>query len=190
MAENILTKGARVDLAKPGDELHRITVACGWNPRRTPGVDFDLDVMSFLRGKGGKCRKNEDMVYYNHLAHESGAVVLGGDNRTGEGEGDDETMNVNLDALPPDVDSIAVAITIYLADERGQNFGQVDNAYIRIVNPEKNGEELLRYDLTEDFSTETAVVVGNIYRYNGGWKFAALADGKPSVSALKAEFGA
>ena len=172
-----LSKGQKVDLTKGNPGLKKITVGLGWDVNRYDGgYDFDLDASAFLLGANGKVPSDGDFVFYGNASHASEAVVYGGDNRTGEGEGDDEQISVDLTLVPDKIDKIDFTVTIYDADVRRQNFGQVSNAYVRIVD-EATGDELIRYDLEEDYSIETALVVGEIYRHNGGWKFNAIGSG-------------
>ena len=174
-----LSKGQKVSLSKSGSKLSSIMVGLGWDVNRLklPGTaDFDLDASAFLLGSNGKCVSDQDFVFYGNLEHGSGSVKHMGDNLTGEGDGDDEQIMVDLSMVPANIEKIAFTVTIYDAVKRGQNFGQVSNAFIRIVDY-KTGEEILRYDLAEDFSIETAVVVGELYRHNGEWKFNAIGSG-------------
>ncbi|MBD5558909.1 MAG: TerD family protein [Clostridia bacterium] len=189
MAVN-LRKGQKVDLTKGKAGLTKLLVGLGWDTNRYDGgSDFDLDAAAFLLGTDGRAAKEQNFVYYNNLEDPSGAVKHLGDNRTGEGEGDDEQITIDLSLVPPDVDKIDFTATIFEADERGQNFGQVSNAYIRVVD-ESNGEELVRFDLGEDFSIETAVVVGELYRHAGEWKFNAIGSGfQGGLAALVRNFG-
>lgn len=189
MAVN-LKKGQKVDLTKSNPGLNRIMVGLGWDVNRYDGgFDFDLDASAFLLGANGKVQQDSDFVFYGNAADPSSAVRYGGDNKTGEGEGDDEQIFVNLQAVPASVEKIDFTVTIYEAAERRQNFGQVNNAYVRIVD-EATGTELVRYDLEEDFSIETAIVVGEIYRHNGEWKFNAVGSGfQGGLEALCVNFG-
>lgn len=172
-----LSKGQKVSLTKGNPGLKKIMVGLGWDVNAfDSGYDFDLDASAFLAGANGKCAADADFVFYGNLEHPSGAVKHMGDNLTGEGEGDDEQILIDLTAVPPNIEKIAITVTIYDADVRHQNFGQVSNAFCRIVN-EETGEELVRFDLGEDFSIETAVVVGELYRHNGEWKFNAIGSG-------------
>lgn len=172
-----LSKGQKVSLTKGNPGLKKIMVGLGWDVNAfDSGYDFDLDASAFLTGANGKCKTDVDFVFYGNLEHPSGAVNHMGDNLTGEGEGDDEQIEIDLTAVPENVDKIAITVTIYDADVRRQNFGQVSNAFCRIVD-EQAGEELVRFDLGEDFSIETAVVVGELYRHNGEWKFNAIGSG-------------
>ncbi|MCH5186293.1 MAG: TerD family protein [Oscillospiraceae bacterium] len=185
-----LTKGQRISLTKDNPSIKRIMAGLGWDTNKYSGAyDFDLDASVFLVGENGKTTCDEDFVFYGNLKHPSGAVVHQGDNRTGEGEGDDECIEIDLSLVPEKIHRIAFTVTIYDADKRRQNFGQVSNAYIRIVDTE-NDEEILRYDLGEDFSVETALVVGEVYRNNGEWKFNAIGSGfSGGLAALCANYG-
>lgn len=185
-----LTKGQKVDLTKGNPGLSKIMVGLGWDTNKYDGgSDFDLDAAAFLLGANGKVTNDGDFVFYGNLKHSSGGVEHMGDNLTGEGEGDDEQIMVDLKAIPANIERIDFTVTIYDADVRRQNFGQVSNAFIRIVDGETN-TELIRYDLGEDFSIETAVVVGEIYRHNGEWKFNAIGSGfQGGLFALCKNFG-
>lgn len=171
-----LTKGGNVSLSKEAPGIAKTTVGLGWNPRVTDGVGFDLDSVAFLVNENGKVRSDADFIFFNNLKSVDGSVVHNGDNRTGEGDGDDETMSVDLSKVPADVAKIIFAVTIYDGQARGQNFGQVGNAYIRVMN-DANGSEIARYDLSEDGSTESAMIFGELYRHNGEWKFRAVGQG-------------
>jgi len=172
-----LQKGQRVDLTKGNAGLTKLVVGLGWDTNKyDAGVAFDLDAAAFLLGSTGKVLKDTDFVFYNNLRHESGAVEHQGDNLTGQGEGDDEQIRVDLSRVPGEYQRISFAVTIHDAAARNQNFGQVQNAFIRIVN-EANGQELLRFDLGEDFSVETAVVFAELYLHAGEWKFGAIGQG-------------
>lgn len=176
MAVN-LSKGQKVSLTKGNPGLSKIVVGLGWDTNKYDGgFDFDLDAAAFLLGANGKVTSDADFVFYGNLKHASGAVEHMGDNLTGDGDGDDEQIKVNLSAVPANIDKIGFTVTIYDAETRKQNFGQVSNAYIRIFD-ETSNTELIRYDLGEDFSVETAVVVGEMYRNNGEWKFNAIGSG-------------
>lgn len=185
-----LSKGQKVDLTKGNASLKHIMVGLGWDVNAfDSGADFDLDASAFMCGANGKCPTEKEFVFYGNLEHPSGAVKHQGDNLTGEGEGDDEQIFVDLKAIPESVDKIAFTVTIYEAQERRQNFGQVSNAYIRIVDEDTN-QELIRYDLGEDFSIETAIVVGELYRHNGEWKFNAIGSGfQGGLAALCGHYG-
>ena len=185
-----LVKGQRTDVTKGNPNLSKILVGLGWDVRQYDGgTDFDLDASAFLLGANGKCLDERDFIYYFNLNHVSGAVRHSGDNRTGKGEGDDEEIHVDLSKIPPSIEKIAFTATIYDAEKYKLNFGQVSNAFIRIVD-EVTGEELLRYDLGEDFSIETAIVVGELYRHQGEWKFNAIGSGfKGGLRALCLNYG-
>ncbi|MCL2398403.1 MAG: TerD family protein [Defluviitaleaceae bacterium] len=190
MAVN-LQKGQKVDLTKGNAGLSKIFIALGWDTNKYDGGhDFDLDASAFLLGSNGKVPSDKDFIFYGNLAHSSGAVEHTGDNLTGEGEDeDDEVINVDLSKIPANIDKIDFTVTIHEAPERGQNFGMVSNAYIRVVNS-VNGEELIRYDLGEDYSVETAIVVSEIYRSGSEWKFNAIGSGfKGGLKALCENFG-
>lgn len=176
MAVN-LSKGQKVSLTKGNPGLSKIVVGLGWDTNKYDGgFDFDLDAAAFLLGANGKVTSDSDFVFYGNLKHGSGAVEHMGDNLTGDGDGDDEQIKVNLSAIPANIEKIGFTVTIYDAETRKQNFGQVSNAYIRVFD-ESSNTELIRYDLGEDFSIETAVVVGEMYRNNGEWKFNAIGSG-------------
>ncbi len=185
-----LSKGQKVDLTKGNPGLKNVMVGLGWDVNAfDSGADFDLDAAAFMVGSNGKCPTEKEFVFYGNLEHPSGAIKHMGDNRTGDGEGDDEQIEVNLADIPANIEKIAFTATIYDAETRRQNFGQVSNAYIRLVNVETN-EEIIRYDLGEDFSIETAVVVGEIYRHNGEWKFNAIGSGfQGGLAALCGHYG-
>lgn len=185
-----LKKGQKVDLTKGNPNLSKILVGLGWDTNKYDGgSDFDLDAAAFLLGANGKVTGDEDFVFYNNLKHASGSVEHLGDNLTGAGEGDDEQIKIDLAAVPANIEKIDFTVTIHEAEQRKQNFGQVSNAFIRVVD-EANNKELIRYDLGEDFSIETAVVVGEIYRNNGEWKFNAIGSGfQGGLAALGKNFG-
>ena len=185
-----LKKGQKVSLTKGNPGLSKVVVGLGWDVNQfDTGGDFDLDAAAFLLGDTGRVSKSEDFVFYGNLAHPSGSVTHLGDNLTGEGEGDDEQIKIELSKVPESVTTIAFTVTIYEPEQRRQNFGQVNNAFIRIYN-ELTGEELLRYDLGEDFSIETAVVFGELYKNNGEWKFNAIGSGyQGGLAALCANYG-
>ena len=185
-----LTKGQKISLTKGNPSLKKIMVGLGWDVNEfDSGYDFDLDASAFLAGANGKCTCDQDFIFYSNLEHPSGAVKHMGDNRTGDGEGDDEQIEVDLEQIPANIEKVAFTVTIYEAEQRRQNFGQVSNAYCRIVD-EVTGEELVRFDLGEDFSIETAVVVGELYKHNGEWKFNAIGSGfQGGLAALCAHYG-
>jgi len=174
-----LSKGGRISLSKEAPGLSKIYLGLGWDCRTTDGSPFDLDSSLFLLNASGKVRSDSDFVFYGNLKAVDGAVEHLGDNLTGAGAGDDEVMKLNLtqlDANAPDVEKLAVVVTIHEAEGRKQNFGQVNNAFIRILNDE-NQSEIVRYDLSEDFSMETALVFGEIYKKGGEWRFTAVGQG-------------
>jgi len=189
MAVN-LKKGQKSDLTKGNDGLCKLVVGLGWDSNKySGGDDFDLDAAAFLLGENGRVLRDTDFVFFNNLRHESGAVEHMGDNLTGQGEGDDEQIKVDLSKILPVYQKIAFSVTINEAEARKQNFGQVSNAFIRIVN-EANGEELLRFDLGEDFSVETAVIFAELYRHQGEWKFSAVGCGfAGGLAALCGNYG-
>lgn len=185
-----LQKGQKVELTKTNPGLTKIMVGLGWDTNRYDGGnDFDLDTAAFLLGDSGKVSSSADFVFYGNLKHASGSVTHAGDNLTGEGDGDDEQILVELNKVPASVQKITFTATIYEAEARRQNFGQVSNAFIRIVD-QASGQELIRYDLGEDFSIETAVVVGELYRNGSEWKFNAVGSGyQGGLQALCGNFG-
>lgn len=184
-----LSKGANVSLTKTDPSIKRVLVGLGWDARSTDGQDFDLDASAFLLSASGKVRSPADFIFYNNLASVEGSVKHTGDNRTGEGDGDDESLKINLDLVPADVAKIVFVVTIHDAAARGQNFGQVSGAFIRLVN-EDTPKEVTRYDLSEDASTETAMLFAELYRHNGEWKFKAIGQGyKGGLSSVCAEYG-
>lgn len=185
-----LQKGQKVDLTKGNPGLKHIMVGLGWDVNQYDGgADFDLDAAAFLLNESGKAPSGEDFIFYNNLKHSSESVEHMGDNLTGEGEGDDEQIKVDLTKVPANIARVAFTVTIFDAESRRQNFGQVSNSYIRIVDEDTN-QEIIHYDLGEDFSIETAVVVGEIYRYGGEWKFNAIGSGyQGGLAALCANYG-
>ncbi len=185
-----LKKGQKVSLTKDNPGLTRVVVGLGWDVNQfDTGGDFDLDAAAFLLTSSGRVAKSEDFVYYGNLSHPSGAVTHQGDNLTGVGDGDDEQIIIDLSKMPSEIEKVAFTVTIYEAETRRQNFGQVSNAFIRIYN-DVNGEELLRYDLGEDFSIETAAVFGELYKNGNEWKFNAIGSGyQGGLAALCANFG-
>ncbi|THF84529.1 TerD family protein [Cohnella fermenti] len=189
MAVN-LSKGQKVDLTKTNPGLSKVVVGLGWDVNKYDGgSEFDLDASAFCLRDTGKAGSEADFIFYNNKTNANGAIELSGDNRSGEGAGDDETIKINLGAVPAEVQKISFCITIHDAEERRQNFGQVANAYVRIVNPD-NGQELIRYDLGEDFSVETAVVAGELYKHGGEWKFNAVGSGyREGLAGLCRDFG-
>ena len=193
-----LKKGQKVSLTKDNPNLIKIIVALGWDTNEYDGgYEFDLDASLFLLNNKNKIRKykdghgmwQDDIVFYNRLIGGDKSIIHSGDNLTGAGEGDDEVITVDLTKIPTDVDKISFTVTIHDAKERNQNFGQVSNAYIRVID-ESNNKELLKYDLTEEYSVETAMVVGELYRYNTEWKFTAVGSGyQGGLEALCRSYG-
>ncbi len=171
-----LSKGQNLSLTKTDPGLKKIVIGLGWDPRATDGQQFDLDASAFLLADNGKVRSEADFIFYNQLKSGCGSVEHTGDNRTGDGDGDDEQIKVDLTRVPADVQRIAITVTIDQADVRRQSFGQVANAFVRILN-EETGSEVVRYDLSEDASTETAMIFAELYRHNGEWKFKAIGQG-------------
>ncbi len=185
-----LSKGQKVDLTKGNPGLKKIMVGLGWDVNAfDSGFDFDLDAAAFMLGENGKCPSEKEFIFYGNLTHPSEAVNHMGDNLTGSGDGDDEQILIDLSKIPANVSRIAFTVTIYEAEVRKQNFGQVSNSFIRIVD-EMMGSEIIRYDLGEDFSIETAVVVGELYKNNGEWKFNAVGSGfHGGLAALCGHYG-
>ena len=171
-----LQKGGNISLSKEAPSMTKMVLGLGWDVRATDGSAFDLDASAFLLNASGKVRSDADFIFYNQAKSADGSVEHTGDNRTGEGDGDDETIVVDLTRVPADVEKVAVAVTIHDAEARNQNFGQVSSAYIRCVN-EANNTEVARYDLSEDASVETAMIFGEIYRAGSEWKFKAVGQG-------------
>ncbi|MFB7474685.1 TerD family protein [Kitasatospora sp. NPDC056184] len=183
-----LAKGGNVSLTKAAPNLTQVQIGLGWDARSTTGAPFDLDASALLCS-GGRVLGDEYFVFYNNLKSPEGSVEHTGDNLTGDGDGDDEVVLVNLDLVPAQVDKVVFPVSIYDADNRSQNFGQVRNAYIRVVNS-VDGQEIARYDLTEDASSETAMIFGELYRYAGEWKFRAVGQGYASgLRGIALDFG-
>ncbi|TMR00180.1 TerD family protein [Actinomadura soli] len=184
-----LSKGGNVSLTKEAPGLTAITVGLGWDVRTTTGTDFDLDASALLLNGAGQVPSDQHFVFFNNLRSPDGSVEHTGDNLTGEGEGDDEQIKVTLASVPAEIDRITFPVSIHDGDSRGQSFGQVRNAFIRVVNQADN-TELARYDLTEDASTETAMVFGELYRNGAEWKFRAVGQGYASgLSGVAKDFG-
>jgi tellurium resistance protein TerD len=184
-----LSKGGNLSLSKEAPGLTKIIVGLGWDTRSSDGSAFDLDASAFLLKEGDKVRSDADFIFYNQLKSPDGSVEHTGDNLTGEGEGDDEQIKVDLSRVPQDIQKISVAVTIHDAESRRQNFGMVTNAFIRVVNEANNGE-LARYDLSEDASTETAMIFGELYRHGAEWKFRAVGQGyNGGLGPLARNFG-
>ena len=171
-----LQKGGNLSLSKTDPTLTKILVGLGWDPRATDGTEFDLDASAFLLGANGKVRSDADFIFYNQLKSADGSIEHTGDNRTGAGDGDDEVLKIDLSRVPADIDKVVFTVTIHDADARKQNFGQVGGSFIRVVNEVTNAE-IVRYDLAEDASTETAMIFAELYRNNGEWKFRAVGSG-------------
>jgi tellurium resistance protein TerD len=171
-----LQKGGNVNLSKEAPGLKKLTIGLGWDTRSTDGAAFDLDATVYLLNAAGKVRSDADFIFYNNLKSADGSVVHNGDNTTGDAAGDDETVSIDLTRVPADVEKIAFAVTIHDAEARKQNFGMVTKAYVRALNAE-GATELARYDLSEDSSTETAMIFGELYRNGADWKFKAVGQG-------------
>jgi len=184
-----LSKGGNVSLSKEAPGLKAITLGLGWDVRSTDGAPFDLDASAFLLKEEGKVRSDSDFIFYNNLKSVDGSVEHTGDNLTGVGDGDDESIKVDLSRVSPEIARIAVTVTIHEAEARKQSFGMVSNAFIRVVNQADN-KELARYDLSEDASVETAMIFGELYRHGGEWKFRAVGQGsKGGLSPLARNYG-
>ena len=184
-----LQKGGNVSLEKTAPGITKMIAGLGWDTRATDGADFDLDASVFMLGENGKVIDDQSFIFYNNLKSVCGSVEHTGDNTTGEGDGDDESIKIDLSKVPETVNKIAIAVTIHDADSRNQNFGQVSNAFVRIVD-ENNGAEVVRFDLSEDYSIETAMNFGEIYRHNGEWKFKAIGQGfSGGLRPMAQEFG-
>lgn len=185
-----LSKGGNVNLSKTAPTMNKVDLGLGWNPRATDGKAFDLDAVAFITGEDGKVRADGDFVFFNQKVSPCGSVTHNGDNRTGEGEGDDETISVDLSKVPADVAKIVFAVTIHEGQQNNQNFGMVDKAYIRVINQDANGEEVARFDLSEDGSVEVAMIFGELYRHSGEWKFKAVGQGfNGGLGPLAASYG-
>ncbi|HEX5404742.1 MAG TPA: TerD family protein [Pseudonocardiaceae bacterium] len=184
-----LTKGSNVSLTKAAPGLAAVTVGLGWDERTTSGEEFDLDASAIVLGADGNALSDKHFVFFNNLASPDGSVEHTGDNLTGGGDGDDEQIKVDLAAIPADVDKVVFPVSIYDAESRNQAFGQVRNAFIRVVN-QQDGSELTRYDLSEDASTETAMIFGELYRNGGEWKFRAVGQGYANgLAGIAKDFG-
>jgi tellurium resistance protein TerD len=184
-----LQKGGNVNLSKEAPGLTKVIIGLGWDPRATDGKEFDLDGSAFLLRADGKVRGDSDFIFYNNLKSTDGSVTHTGDNRSGEGDGDDERVEVDLSKVPADIDRLAVSVTIHEAEQRNQNFGMVSRAYIRCLNA-AGEKEIARYDLSEDGSTETAMIFGELYRAGSEWKFRAVGQGyKGGLGPLARSYG-
>lgn len=185
-----LSKGQRIDLTKDNPALNNILVGLGWDVKAFDGgQEFDLDASAFLLNEQGKATQDLDFIFYNNLVSTCGSVEHTGDNRTGEGDGDDEQIKVHLNKVPSNIHRIAITVTIHDAENRHQNFGQVENAFVRLVD-EDTGQEILRFDLGEDFSIETAIVFCELYRHGNEWKFNAVGSGyQGGLASLVSAYG-
>ncbi|WP_407304547.1 TerD family protein [Acinetobacter sp.] len=184
-----LNKGGNLSLSKTDPSLNQVLIGLGWDARATDGADFDLDASAFLLAANDKVRGETDFIFYNQTRSPEGSVEHTGDNRTGAGDGDDEAVKIDLSKVPADVQKIAITVTIHDAETRGQNFGQVQNAFIRVINNQTN-VEIVRFDLNEDYSTETAMIFGELYRHNGEWKFRAVGQGyNGGLRAMCGQYG-
>jgi tellurium resistance protein TerD len=184
-----LTKGGNANLSKEVKGLSKISVGLGWDVRKTDGDGFDLDASAFMLNSNGKCRNDKDFVFYNNLKSECGSVTHTGDNRTGAGDGDDESLKIDLSKVPNDVEKIQFVVTIHEADQRRQNFGMVSSSFIR-VEDQKSNKEICRFDLTEDASTETSMIFGELYKKDDEWKFKAVGQGfKGGLSKMLEQVG-
>ncbi|HMY00660.1 MAG TPA: TerD family protein [Agitococcus sp.] len=184
-----LQKGGNLSLSKAAPNLTHILIGLGWDVRTTDGAAFDLDASLFMLGENGKVRSDADFIFYNQAKSSCGSVEHTGDNRTGAGDGDDESIKVNLTGVPANVSRLVVTVTIHEADSRRQSFGQVGGAFMRIVNA-ADSSEIARFDLSEDYSTETAMIFGEVYRHGGEWKFKAVGQGySGGLYAMCQQFG-
>lgn len=184
-----LSKGGNVSLSKTAANLKKILIGLGWDARSTDGEDFDLDASVFMLNENGKVRGEDDFIFYNNLISKCQSIQHMGDNRTGAGDGDDEAVIVELDKIPRDVHRLSITVTIHDAHARKQNFGQVMDAFMRVVNTDDDAE-LARFDLSEDYSTETAMIFGEVYRHNAEWKFKAIGQGySGGLEAMCKNFG-
>ncbi|MBQ7586070.1 MAG: TerD family protein [Desulfovibrionaceae bacterium] len=184
-----LSKGGNVSLSKEAPGMELVAVGLGWDARATDGQAFDLDASCFLLNDQGKVRSDKDFIFYNNLKSDCGSVIHNGDNLTGQGSGDDEVIDVNLKLVPADVQKLSFVVTIHEADTRKQNFGMVQNAFIRIVDKKAN-TEVARFDLSEDASTNTVMIFGEIYKHNNEWKFKAVAQGfDGGLAAIAKHYG-
>lgn len=189
MASLTLSKGSNLSLSKADPQLRKAMIGLGWDPRSTAGEQFDLDASAILLTAAGKVRSNDDFIFYNQLSSADGSVQHQGDNRTGEGEGDDEQILIDLTAVSPDIEKIVIVVSIDDAEARRQNFGQIRDAFCRVVN-EDTDSEIVRYDLTEDAAAETCMIFAEIYRHNGDWKFRAVGQGYATgLRGIATDFG-
>lgn len=189
MASLTLSKGSNLSLTKADPGLQLAMVGLGWDPRTTSGAAFDLDASAILVTNRGKVRNNDDFIFYNQLESKDGSVVHQGDNRTGDGDGDDEQVLINLATVSEDIDKVIIVVSIDQADARGQNFGQVRDAYCRVINQD-NDTEIVRYDLSEDAASETTMIFAEIYRHGAEWKFRAVGQGYASgLHGIATDYG-
>lgn len=189
MASLTLSKGSNLSLTKADPGLRQAMIGLGWDPRTTSGQPFDLDASALLIGDNGKVRSQEDFIFYNQMSTADGCVVHQGDNRTGEGDGDDEQILIDLTLVPSNVQRIVIVVSIDQGDERGQNFGQVRDAFCRVVNQDTD-QEIVRYDLSEDAAAETSMIFSELYRHNGDWKFRAIGQGYTTgLYGIATDFG-
>ncbi|WP_425864046.1 TerD family protein [Arthrobacter sp. TWP1-1] len=189
MASLTLSKGSNLSLTKADPGLQLAMVGLGWDPRTTSGAAFDLDASAILVTNRGKVRNNDDFIFYNQLESKDGSVVHQGDNRTGDGDGDDEQVLINLATVSEDIDKVIIVVSIDQADSRGQNFGQVRDAYCRVINQD-NDTEIVRYDLSEDAASETTMIFAEIYRHGAEWKFRAVGQGYASgLHGIATDYG-
>ncbi|MBC7475467.1 MAG: TerD family protein [Candidatus Sericytochromatia bacterium] len=172
-----LSKGQKISLEKEAPGLKNVIVGLGWDVKQSDtGLDFDLDASCFMLGENNKIVSDQHFIFYNNLKSPDGAVEHTGDNLTGGGDGDDEQIKVNLDKVSADVKKIVFVVTIHEAEKRKQNFGQVANSFVRLVNADSN-QEIAKFDLGEDYSTETAMLMAELYKHNNEWKLTALGSG-------------
>ncbi len=184
-----LSKGGNISLSKEAPNMDAMTVGLGWDTRATDGAAFDLDAAAFMLTDSGKVADDSGFIFYNQLKSADGSVEHTGDNKTGEGDGDDEQIKVQLSKVPANITKIAVTVTMHDAETLGHNFGMISNAFIRVVDTNTNAE-IARYDLSEDASTNTAMIFGEIYRHNNEWKFKAVGQGfDGGLKALANNFG-
>jgi tellurium resistance protein TerD len=189
LASLTLSKGSNLSLSKADPKLTKAMIGLGWDPRTTAGEQFDLDASAILLTASGKVRSNDDFIFYNQLSSKDGSVTHQGDNRTGEGEGDDEQILIDLTAVSAEIEKIVIVVSIDQAEARHQNFGQVREAFCRVVN-EDTANEIVRYDLTEDAAAETCMIFSEIYRHNAEWKFRAVGQGYATgLRGIASDFG-
>jgi tellurium resistance protein TerD len=189
LATLTLSKGSNLSLTKADPQLRRAMIGLGWDPRTTAGEQFDLDASALLVTASGKVRSNDDFIFYNQLSSKDGSVVHQGDNRTGEGEGDDEQILIDLNLVPAEIEKIVIIVSIDQAEARRQSFGQVRDAFCRVVNEDTNSE-IVRYDLTEDAAAETCMIFAELYRNNRDWKFRAVGQGYATgLRGIATDFG-